>query len=638
MNDKTTFYYENIPQKINMQTANCFKLLVGVLVTFVGCVGFELNNMVAMWIGVGCFVVGAIVGLIKYKTIGFCLLSISLGFIIFSNSNNEPITTINYTFQGQPAIIKGEIKSILSKKNDRQRIIISGDFSSRTLPTTYNTSILLTILEKPDSKIDFQIGDTIIIDARIRPPRESVFEYDFNEARYHKSIGTSWVGFANSDKIWITQNANLFHRAINTSYSTISKQIDSIFLAQTAGFVKAIILGDRTGLTFEDRNKFSLAGVAHILALSGFHIGIISAVLLFFISLFCPNRWIKFIIFSAFVVLFIFLTGFQPSAIRAGLMAIFFMLGRTIFRETNMLNVASMLLLGVIVFNPSLLYSIGFQMSLISVLGIFLFYDIIRSKFARLIKNNISYYLINSVAITLAASITINPLVAYYFNVFSIISPLTNILIIPIFSLCLIFALIAIILSFIYFPLGLIYGYAVELLTKLCFGITYIAADLKYSAVSNYENLTLISIIISSVFIYFLISKNNKQFIFRFCVSIFIVISTILILDNEKPNELKLYAKEKYSLLNIPLSDGSSFVWIADRKPNRKNSQKYHNDEGLKKFIQNNRINCVAINGNYGQEFVKLHCENIDIITLSHLQQRELEKIFLDGKYIYQME
>jgi len=233
----------------------------------------------------------------------------------------------------------------------------------------------------------------------------------------------------------------------------------------------------------------------------------------------------------------------------------------------------------------------------------------------------------------------INPLVAYYFNIFSIISPLVNILVVPIFSLCLIFAVISIILSYIYFPLGLIYGYIVEILTRLCFQITYIAADFKYSAVSNYEHITLISIIISVGLIYLFTSKKNKkQFIFRGCVVVFIVLSTIFVTDIKKPNELKLYTKEKYCVLNIPLSDGSSFIWIADRKPNRKNHQKYHNDEGLNKFIQSSNINCIAINGNYGKEFTKLYCENIEIIALSHPQQRELEKIFLSGKYIYQAE
>ena len=232
----------------------------------------------------------------------------------------------------------------------------------------------------------------------------------------------------------------------------------------------------------------------------------------------------------------------------------------------------------------------------------------------------------------------INPLVAHYFGIFSIISPLANILVVPIFSLCLIFAVISIILSYIYFPLGLIYGYVAEMLTRLCFQITYIAADFKYSAVSDYEYITLISVIVSVGLIYLFISKNKKQIIFRCCVVVFIVVSTIFMSDPKKPNELKLYTKEKYCVLNIPLSDGSSFIWIADRNPNRKDYQKYHNDVGLNKFIQNSNINCIAINGNYGKEFTKLHCENIETITLSHPQQRELEKMFLNGKYIYQAE
>jgi competence protein ComEC len=622
----------NIYTKINFRTANCFKLLIVVLLTFLIGVIFCLNNTTTLWLGIGIFICGGIIGIVKYRTFGFYLLSIALGFIIYSNSHNEHFIFTNYTLYGQPAIISGKVQSILNKKNDRQRIIIDGNFISRTIPSINNISILLTII----GESDIQIGDKIIADSYIRPPKKNIFEYDFNEVLYNRGIGTSWIGYTNIDKISIVERANLLHRVVNTCFRTISHRIDSIFTEETAGFVKAIILADRGGLSYEDRNKFAIAGVSHVLALSGLHIGIISVMLLFFLSLFKPNRWLKFIVFAVFVTLFVFLTGFQPSTIRAGLMAILFMLGRTMFRETNMLNVVSIVLLGIIVFSPSLLYSASFQMSLISVLGIFFCYDIIRSRLIRLIRNKFFDYIIYSIAITLSASIMVNPLVVYYFHILSIISPLTNILIVPIFSLGLVFAMIAIILSFVYFPLGLIYGYVVELLTKLCFRITDIAADFKYSAVSDYDNLLVISIIISVGFIYIFTSKNNKQIIFRLCIAVFIVLSMLYMLDYDKPNELKLYAKDKYCLLTIPLSNGSSFVWLSDRKPNTKNNQKYYNDEGLKKFIQYNNVHCIAINGNYGKEFITLYCKKIDIIELSHLQQRELEKLYLFGKYICQ--
>jgi len=246
-------------------------------------------------------------------------------------------------------------------------------------------------------------------------------------------------------------------------------------------------------------------------------------------------------------------------------------------------------------------------------------------------------YIASTVAITLSVSIVINPLIAYYFDVLSIISPLANILIIPIFSLCLIFAGLSIVLSFIYFPLGEIYGYVAELLSNMCFEITYIAADFKYSAISNYPNLTLISVIISAGIIYVFVSKNIRQIIFRGGVVILLIFLTTNIPVDNNSNELKVYAKEKYCLLNVPLSDGSNFVWIADRKPNKKDNQKYHRDIGLIKFIQNNNINFIAINGVYGKEFAALHCENIEVVTISHSQQRKLEKMYLDGKYIYQL-
>lgn len=232
------------------------------------------------------------------------------------------------------------------------------------------------------------------------------------------------------------------------------------------------------------------------------------------------------LLFSIAIMAFGLVTNLQPPVVRAGWMAIIFMFSKAMQRQTNWLNIVSLVLLGTIVVSPELLYSVSFQLSLLSVLGIFLCYEVFRQFIGKafdacfyklsssfrthlqespaqseefvlakiapsfrpgdsLIRvsdgNNTFWledttmrrksdtgfvaYLKNSLAITLSASVVLTPLVVYYFNMFSLIAPLTNLLIIPLFSGALVFAVISIMFSFIYLPLGLYYAYNVEVLT-----------------------------------------------------------------------------------------------------------------------------------------------------------------------------
>ena len=639
---------------LELHTAPVCKLLLIVLAIF-GVGNFiGITPKISTIIGFACFILGIILTILKHKTFAFYVLSICVSLLLFANSEETKIHFPNKIILPQRAIISGTVKKIIKSDENNLRILVNGWIDSKELPRIYNNGIILSIYinenyknrdYKNENLKEINLGNKILANCKIRPPNRKVFENDFDEMKYVQGLDANWVGSTTFNKIIVTEQASNFEQIRNFACKSIDSKIILLFDTITATIVKAVLLGDKSNLDREIKHSFAISGVAHILALSGLHIGIISGIFFALLSLFSANRWLKFISFTLLVTSFVFLTGMQDSAIRAGGMAILFMLALTLNYEANPLNIISTVVILAIIISPSMLYSLSFQLSVFSIFGIIIFYPIFKKCFLIFIssENTIIRYLINSVSMTLSASIIIVPLVAYYFNIFSIIASVMNLLIIPLFSIGLIFSIVSITFSYIFFPLAEIYAGCVELIFKFCVNITTFASRFNYSAIVNYHNLLLLAGLSSICLVYIFASREKKQLLFRFIICC--LFFPIIIYLNEKQEQIQpeIFVKDKYCLLSIPFNKNEKFVWLADRKPSNL-AIKYF-DKGLISYFENDKsIKYIGISGNFGNEFVKnilLKSDNFNkykIRELSFAEQKEIEKRYLDGKYISQIE
>ena len=637
-NKKNTLF-----EHLEFHTAPVFLLLLIVLAIFFVGNSIGISPKISTIIAFACFIFGTILAILKHKNFAFYALAISVSFFLFTNSEETKIHFSNKIILSQKAIISGSVKKIIKSDENNTRILVNGWLDTKELPRIYNNGIILNIYKNGNPK-EIHLGSKILANCNVRPPNRKVFENDFDEMRYAQGLNANWVGWVSSSKIIVTDKANNFEQMRNFAYKSISDKIIKTFDATTATIVKAILLGDKSNLDAEIKESFAITGVAHILALSGLHIGIISGIFLILLSLFSVNRWLKFIIFTLLVTSFVFLTGMQDSAIRAGGMAILFMLAFTLQREANPLNIISAVTILAIVISPSMLYSLSFQLSVLSIFGIVIFYLVFKNFFLIFTnsENRLIEYLINSIAMTFSASVIIVPIIAYYFNIFSIISPLANLIIVPLFLIGLIFSVVTIAFSYIFFPLAEIYSGCVELIFKLCVIITKFAASFDFSAISNHQNLVLIAILSSICLIYIFTSRKRRQLFFRLIICCLFFPMIIYLSENHEQIQPEIFAKERYCLLSIPLSGNEKFVWLADRKPS--NFEIKHFDRGLINYFENDKsIKYIGISGNFGNQFV----ENILLVggnsrkykirKLSFAEQREIENRYLNGKYISQI-
>ncbi len=201
----------------------------------------------------------------------------------------------------------------------------------------------------------------------------------------------------------------------------------------TASLASALLLGERQWLDRNTKQQFIDAGIMHVLAISGLHIGIL---LLFFRLLFRPFRHKKILYHSLIIIslwLYAAFTGFPPSVLRAVIMFSFLQVSYSPERKFSGFYALLLAAFIMTVFDPQYIYNPGFQLSFFAVASILWFYPLLRKIYYP--KSKVSRYLIDLIYVSLAAQPGVLPLVLFYFHRFSFVFIIANILVIPLVTI-----------------------------------------------------------------------------------------------------------------------------------------------------------------------------------------------------------
>ena len=199
-------------------------------------------------------------------------------------------------------------------------------------------------------------------------------------------------------------------------------------------FVVALLLGESDMIDKGTRQEFASAGVAHVLALSGLHVGFIALIIwwMLFPLDYLRLKKVRLVVTLAAITLFAVFTGLSPSVLRATIMIGFVFASLIFHQRSASLNALAMAALVILVFNPSAIYSVGFQLSFITVGAVLMFARVPQAFESR--YKVINY--ITATAITsLVAMLATVALSAHYFHTISFMSVLANLLILPVLPL-----------------------------------------------------------------------------------------------------------------------------------------------------------------------------------------------------------
>ena len=297
------------------------------------------------------------------------------------------------------------------------------------------------------------------------------------------------------------------------------------FSAIQKSILDALLFGQRTFMDSETTTNYSKAGVIHILAISGLHIGILYFFLAFLlkpIDKFKNGKYLKLVLIISVLWIFAFITGLPASVTRAVTLFTFISIGASFKQQNNIFNAVAVSAILLLIFNPNFIFDVGFQLSYAAVISILLFQPFYKKFYFT--KNKIGVYFIDIVLVSLAAQVGVLPLSLYYFNQLPLLFLVANIIVIPLASFVLIAGMITLMLNFIYEPLAMLIGkmirYAINGMNQ------YIAmiAKVENGIIEN------ISFTVFLTFIFYIIILSFVYWLYNLKWSSFRNLATVMIL------------------------------------------------------------------------------------------------------------
>jgi competence protein ComEC len=300
------------------------------------------------------------------------------------------------------------------------------------------------------------------------------------------------------------------------------------FSQRSSPFLMSIITGERGFLSNETKTAFSKTGLAHILSISGAHFG-----LLLLVAFWCMRVVVRLIPYKALTVITLYLTPSQIAAVlsfplvagyfsissmtlpsfRAFIMITISLLGMLLGRRGFWLNSLLFAAVVILLIQPNSILDLSAQLSFIAVLciGIAAQKQDTTERQASSKSAALLNYFTAALKISFAASLGTAPLVAYYFNYFSVISPLTNLIITPLIGFIILPATIIASLIFLlsgYFPLLKI----IDLITAYMLSLVDYAASLDFADIKiPHFPLALLFFFYAGILLYAAIRLNIEE-------------------------------------------------------------------------------------------------------------------------------
>ena len=417
-------------------------------------------------------------------------------------------------------------------------------------------------------EVKFEYGDKVFLQGEFRKGNEQRNTGGFDYQLYLKSIHIYGILKTENYQKISSDNANIIEKSINTVKLAITENIEKVLEKEEMQIVKGLILGDTTTLEEWIKEKFQIANISHVLAVSGMHIIYIAIGIEVIFKKWLGKRHVKYVLIFG-LVFYMSLTGYTSSIVRAGIMGMMNILAFLVYRKNDIWTSMAISLGIILIQNPYAITDIGLQLSYLGTIGIIIFNKNIKQYLDNIkwIKNNIRIKrskriskiiekLKEMISVTLSAQIMIFPIMLYHFNLIGTYFVITNILVSMIIGPIMFLAIIFIFSSFIHLQISQYIS------IFLSFGIKVLVQ------ISNLANLPFSKIYVPTpsilfIFIYYIVVLAENQIY---------IIYTSKYLSSTKRRVKNLIALMKYKLYE-------------KKKKTRKIYQKIFRERNAKAFI-----------------------------------------------------
>jgi competence protein ComEC len=285
-------------------------------------------------------------------------------------------------------------------------------------------------------EVIWRYGDVVRLEGRLEaPPRMSTFDY--REFLARKGVFTMMSKPDRIERIGENAGAPL-HAQLLLFKDRVRQTVKQILPQPESALLNGILIGDDNDITDELKNAFRRTGTSHIVAISGFNVSIVIALVVPLLGRLVGSRRASLIALPA-IALYVVFVGMSASVVRAALMSSLALVGLVFWRKGFTLNTLCAAAAIMLIADPNLLYDVGFQLSFTATLGLVLYANRFTGPAERWVNARITspklrkpvMLITEGVLVTTAAQVTTLPLILVTFNQFSNVALLVNAIVLP---------------------------------------------------------------------------------------------------------------------------------------------------------------------------------------------------------------
>ena len=461
---------------------------------------FDISQTLAIWLMIPASTVILIFWRKAWVVVlaGLCLIFFVSGVIRFNNVFSK--STILAKFNDEVRLVKDEpfkVKVILrgyiddevSTKKDKQSFVFrTKEIEAGGKATASDERVLITTNIYPK----YEYGQALEISGPQPEIPENFDGFDYRSylkkdriftVMYYPNIGpiqsggvfdlSKYQSFLEENKVKVFIYIFKFKKAFENS---LARSIPE----PNASYIGGILLGSRLQIPDDLKEDFAITGTTHILAISGYNITIVGAIVAGFFMLFM-RRQKAFWLTVLGIVLFTVLTGAQASVIRASVMGVLVLLAQSAGRFYSVRNSVALAGAFMVFVNPMVLrFDVGFQLSFMATLGLIYFAPLLEPYFKKITSK---YALRETTVMTVSAQLMVLPLLVFYFKNISLVSLPANILILPLVPFNMLLGFVTGITGMMVPFLGQIVGWFAWFLSSVVLGIIKLFARVPFASI-----------------------------------------------------------------------------------------------------------------------------------------------------------
>ncbi len=420
------------------------------------------------------------------------ILGFSFGaFRIFLSIHHVHENDIDY-YNGQTIAFEAIIQNV-DIRRDRVKYTVSTDGD-------YRGSVLITLNKYPQ----YHYGDRIHVYGELLSP--GVFD-GFDYGAYLSRFHIYSVMHRPSVRLIESDCGNIFWSLMHYFQDQFMSRINRLFPEPYASFEAGLLVGARKGIPDSLMDEFNITGLTHIIAISGYNITIIIVFVMW--ALAKLPRMIGFVFSIISIILFTLFVGASPAVVRASIMGILGLIALNYGRQNSVHLSILWSAFFMVLWNPLILTNdIGFQLSFAAVMGL-IYVAPHFEKYSQKLPE--AFGIREAIIMTLSAQVMALPIIVYNFERLSLISPLSNLLVSFAIAPAMLFGFIAVIFSFVFFPLAQVFAYIAWGILAYIIQVIHFTSLIPYASIDFPGMNFIMMLVYYFILILFLLKFRKKE-------------------------------------------------------------------------------------------------------------------------------